>query len=141
MKKVLSIIMSLLMVFSLTACGGETQNEEGMTKLGAIQLAEHPALDQSYEGFIAALKDGGYVEGENLKVDFKNAQILKNINNVTMSLMLVNDNINETRKTLVDYLKSYNVIYENNQSTFTLTTSFKDTINYSENREVYYEFI
>ena len=29
-----------------------------------------------------------------------------------MSLMLVNDNINETRKTLVDYLKSYNVIYE-----------------------------
>lgn len=74
MKKVLSIIMSLLMVFSLTACGEETQNEEGMTKLGAIQLAEHPALDQSYEGFIAALKDGGYVEGENIKVDFKNAQ-------------------------------------------------------------------
>ena len=73
-------------------------------------------------------------------VDFKNAQILKNINNVTMSLMLVNDNINETRKTLVDYLKSYNVIYENNQSTFTLTTSFKDTINYSENSNYLIDF-
>lgn len=74
MKKVLSLIMSLLMAFSLTACGEQTPNEEGMVKLGAIQLAEHPALDQSYEGFMAALKDGGYIEGENLKVDFKNAQ-------------------------------------------------------------------
>ena len=73
MKKVLSIIMSLLMAFSLCACGGN-QEDDGTTQVGVIQLAEHPALDQSYEGFMAALKDGGYVEGDNLKVDFKNAQ-------------------------------------------------------------------
>ena len=61
------------MVFSLAACGGN-ENDEGMTTIGVIQLAEHPALDQSYQGFMDALKDAGYIVGENLKVDFKNAQ-------------------------------------------------------------------
>ncbi len=73
MKKIFTIIMSLLMVFSLAACGGDT-NDDGMTKIGVIQLAEHPALDQAYQGFMDALEDAGYVVGQNLKVDFKNAQ-------------------------------------------------------------------
>ena len=43
-------------------------------KVGVIQLAEHPALDQSYQGFVDALKEGGYEEGKNLELDFNNAQ-------------------------------------------------------------------
>lgn len=73
MKKVLALIMSLFMAFSLTACG-EKGNDEDVTKIGVIQLAEHPALDQSYEGFMKALEDAGYIEGDNIEVDFKNAQ-------------------------------------------------------------------
>lgn len=38
------------------------------------QIAPHPSLDATKEGFLAALKDAGIVEGENLKIDDNNAQ-------------------------------------------------------------------
>ncbi len=49
------------------AASGETK------KIGVIQLTEHPALDASYQGFIDALADLGYVDGQNIAVDFNNA--------------------------------------------------------------------
>ncbi len=42
--------------------------------IGVLQYTEHAALDASYEGFIAALEDEGYIDGENIILDFKNAQ-------------------------------------------------------------------
>lgn len=63
---------------------------EGSYKIGAIQLAEHPALDSSYDGFVAALKDKGLIEGENLTIDYQNAQ--GDISNCdTIATKLVND--------------------------------------------------
>lgn len=67
------------MGLTLTACSSapsDSPNDSGTEtiKIGAIQLAEHPALDQSYEGFMAALKDNGFVEGDNMTVDYQNAQ-------------------------------------------------------------------
>lgn len=44
------------------------------TSIGISQLVEHPALDSAREGFLAALKEKGYEEGKNLKVDVQNAQ-------------------------------------------------------------------
>lgn len=38
------------------------------------QIVEHPALDATREGILAALADAGIVEGDNLKVDYQNAQ-------------------------------------------------------------------
>ena len=38
------------------------------------QIVEHPSLDATREGFLAALKDAGIEEGKNLKVDYNNAQ-------------------------------------------------------------------
>ncbi len=43
-------------------------------KVSISQIVEHPSLDATRQGFIAALKDAGIVEGTNLKVDFNNAQ-------------------------------------------------------------------
>ena len=43
-------------------------------KIGGIQYVEHAALDKATEGFKAALKDAGYVEGDNLTLDIQNAQ-------------------------------------------------------------------
>ncbi|MCY9693898.1 ABC transporter substrate-binding protein [Paenibacillus alginolyticus] len=43
-------------------------------KVAISQIVEHPSLDATRQGFLAALKDGGIVEGTNLKVDFNNAQ-------------------------------------------------------------------
>lgn len=42
--------------------------------VGIIQYMDHVALDAAREGFIEALKDNGYVDGENLTIDFQNAQ-------------------------------------------------------------------
>ena len=38
------------------------------------QLVEHVALDSAREGFINALKDNGYVDGQNVTIDIQNAQ-------------------------------------------------------------------
>lgn len=43
-------------------------------KIAISQYVEHPSLDATREGFLAALKDAGIVEGDNLKVDLQNAQ-------------------------------------------------------------------
>lgn len=47
---------------------------EGNIKIGVIQLAEHPALDSAYEGFVEGLKEAGYEDGVNITIDYQNAQ-------------------------------------------------------------------
>ena len=42
--------------------------------IGISQFAEHGSLDNCREGFLAGLKEEGITEGENLKVDYQNAQ-------------------------------------------------------------------
>nr|WP_245954993.1 ABC transporter substrate-binding protein [Fontibacillus phaseoli] len=43
-------------------------------KIAISQYVEHPSLDATREGFMAALKDAGLIEKENLTVDYSNAQ-------------------------------------------------------------------
>lgn len=83
MKKTLKIMMTLMVMaalaVALTACGGaddkDTEATDSETKtLGIIQFAPHPSLDNCYEGFVAGLEEGGYVDGENLKIDLQNSQ-------------------------------------------------------------------
>ncbi|WP_211747966.1 ABC transporter substrate-binding protein [Paenibacillus sp. Marseille-Q4541] len=54
--------------------GGDTAGEKQTYSIAISQYVEHPSLDATREGFIAALKDGGLVEGGNLKIDLNNAQ-------------------------------------------------------------------
>lgn len=70
MKKALVVIIVLLLTLLAVGCkgGGDT------IQIGIIQLADHPALDASRNGFIDALKDEGYVDGENIKIDYHNGQ-------------------------------------------------------------------
>lgn len=89
-KKILAMLLALALCASLAACGGndaatETQKTDAaaggaqpaadgeMKKIGVIQLAEHPALDDSYQGFVDALAERGYADGENIKIDYNNA--------------------------------------------------------------------
>src|SRR5262249_51988877 len=43
-------------------------------KIGGFQMIPHPAPDEVRKGFVQALKDAGYKEGENVQFDFQNAQ-------------------------------------------------------------------
>ena len=67
MKKILLVFVLLA---SLVACS----SDEGLTKVGILQLMTHDALDLSREGFIDALSDNGYVEGENLEINYQNPE-------------------------------------------------------------------
>ena len=91
-KKILAAAISSAMMFSLASCSSNTESSsessssasssqassetssDDMIKIGIIQLMEHAALDSAREGFIAALKDNGFVEGENVAFDIQNAQ-------------------------------------------------------------------
>jgi len=42
--------------------------------IGITQLVEHPALDDARDGFIAALEEAGFKEGEDVVYDLQNAQ-------------------------------------------------------------------
>lgn len=51
-----------------------SQVQEDIIKIGISQLVEHPALDASREGFIAALEENGFKDGENVDIEFQNSQ-------------------------------------------------------------------
>lgn len=54
------------------------------------QYVEHPSLDATREGFLAALKDAGIVEGDNLTVDLENAQA-DQANNLSIAQKIAGD--------------------------------------------------
>ena len=95
MKKLTAILLSLAMAVSMAACSsapaGEESGEKEMVKVGILQLIEHNALDSAREGFVQALADNGYIEGENLEIDYQNAQGDPS-NLSTMSERFVNNN-------------------------------------------------
>ena len=87
MKKSLFVLFALACVASFTSC---TKKDDGKLKIGIIQLVEHVALDQSYQGFVDGLKEAGYEDGKNIVIDYQNAQG-EQVNCVTIAEKLVND--------------------------------------------------
>lgn len=69
-KTILTVASVVLLALVSTACSQRSKNP----KIGVIQLVEHPALDASYKGFVDGLKEAGYVDGQNIDIDYENAQ-------------------------------------------------------------------
>lgn len=67
------LIIGLIGIIVLTGCA-KSSEEEKVTNIGITQIVEYIALDENREGFIKALADNGYIDGENLEIDFQNAQ-------------------------------------------------------------------
>lgn len=80
-KKSAAILMVLAMVLCglLAGCGGggddaSSEAEDGQLKIGLVQLVEHPSLDTIRESIIAQMEADGYKDGDNIIIDYQNAQ-------------------------------------------------------------------
>lgn len=71
MKK---LVCLLLLVSLLFGCSAKPNEDANVKKVGILQLLTHDALDKSREGFIQALADGGYEEGNNLVIEYQNPE-------------------------------------------------------------------
>ena len=76
-RRLLAAILTLVLVMTaFTGCGGggsTSAGGDGFT-VGINQFAEHGSLDNCREGFLAGLAEEGIKEGENLTVQYDNAQ-------------------------------------------------------------------
>jgi putative ABC transport system substrate-binding protein len=94
-KTILAAVLAAAMIFALAGCAGTAPAESSapaseaasesasadesaaggdVVTVGVIQYATHPSLDNCYTGFLQGLAEEGFVEGENLEIDFQNAQ-------------------------------------------------------------------
>lgn len=98
-KTILAAVLAAAMIFGLAGCAATATQETGAqpsaaatesasaaaseeasapadesVTIGVIQYATHPSLDNCYTGFVQGLAEEGFVEGENLTIDFQNAQ-------------------------------------------------------------------
>ena len=72
MKKIIALVLALILVLTLAACGGK--KEEGV-KIGILQFAPHASLDNCYNGIMKALNEKGFVDGQNgCTIEFINGQ-------------------------------------------------------------------
>jgi len=80
-KRLTCILLCALLCFSLAACSSAgTDESEGEANepvtsftVGIVQIVEHPSLDEVREAAIAQLAAEGFVEGQNLNIDYQNA--------------------------------------------------------------------
>lgn len=72
-RRVFALILGAAVVVA-AGCSGKSENAgEKVYKVGISQFAEHGSLDNCREGFIQGLEEAGFVEGENLEIEEKNA--------------------------------------------------------------------
>ena len=76
-KLVAGLLTGAMMAALLTGCAGSGNDKSSDAKesytIGIEQFAEHGSLDNCREGFLQGLEEEGIKEGDNLKVETKNA--------------------------------------------------------------------
>ena len=72
LSKCLGFILLFISILSLSGCN--SQNSKEMITIGISQIIENPVLDLARDGFVDALKEKGYENGKNIKIDTQYAQ-------------------------------------------------------------------
>ena len=68
-------LLFLVISFSGAAADAEPAAPSAKTyRVGFSQIIDHPAINTVRQGFFDGLRDGGFVEGRNLVLDYQNAQ-------------------------------------------------------------------
>ena len=90
MRKILSIALSILIISTLilSGCGSSSSaSASSSLNLGIVQIVEHPSLDAARQGFLDVLAENGYKEGDNLVVNYENAQgDMPTLNSIAQSI-------------------------------------------------------
>lgn len=90
MKKFLVSMMAVITAAILVACSNASNKD--LVHIGVLQYVEHPSLSATRKGFIEELKEEGYVDGKNIKIDYQNAQgDQSNLQTISQSLIEDND--------------------------------------------------
>ncbi len=72
MQRIFKIFILLVIICVLFSCS--RKEKEKLYTIGIFQFAPDPAIDNSRKGVIKALEDEGFIDGENIIIDYKNAQ-------------------------------------------------------------------
>lgn len=67
-----TLLITLCLSFFLFSFSALAERDKPL--IGIIQIVEHPALDAARQGFVDALKDNGKADGEQITIDYRNAQ-------------------------------------------------------------------
>jgi putative ABC transport system substrate-binding protein len=96
---------------------GTSPSAEKTYKIAISQIVEHPSLDATRQGFLAALKDAGIEEGKNLTVDFNTAQG-EPANNLSIAQKIAGDKndlvlsiTTDSSQAIVQYVKDTPVVF------------------------------
>ena len=82
------ILFMMILVVSITGC----EKKDVDFSIGISQLIENPVLDLSREGFIKALSDKGYKDGENISINTQIAQ-----GDISLATTIAQDFVNEDK--------------------------------------------
>lgn len=70
LSKKLALILSFVLLMATVPALAESE----LPLIGIIQLMEHPALDDARLGFLEGLKELGFEDGKNIRIDHRNGQ-------------------------------------------------------------------
>ena len=69
MKKIIAVLLTVLMLLGLTACGASAPADDGKYVVGVVQLVPHVALDAATQGFVEKLTE--LLGEENVTIEVK----------------------------------------------------------------------
>ncbi|MBR0481930.1 MAG: hypothetical protein IJJ48_05615, partial [Firmicutes bacterium] len=100
MKKTIAVLMALIMVLSLAACGS---GKKAKWTVGVCQLVQHSALDKATEGFIDVLKEelGDDVEiiAQNASGDYGSCTtVVNDLMSRNIDLLMANNTIDMSKE-------------------------------------------
>ena len=84
-RKIAAGVLAAAMTLSFAACDSQPGSSAAPSgsgaaasgekkQIGIIQLMDHPALNLAHDGFVAALEEKGYKDGENITIVYQNGQ-------------------------------------------------------------------